>query len=214
MNTITARFAGGDPKAIANKLMDDLDGLKVRDLSVTLRYSGNEMNPQIENIALPDRDRSEDALGILPGQDLNSPLEGPGFGSKESQASMIVTAIPEPSKEQKAATAANEKAHAESLAEVVRVTDEELEKAAALEKERDEEWKAENRRAAARGVIPVGPPANPDAPDLKVAVVPNDGAAPNDNGLDGAGGAGASTSTDGKVRRAANRTTRKSDAGK
>lgn len=192
MHRLTAVFAGGNAKEIANDLMATLDGSGVTNLSVTLREGGNEMNPQVYEVPLPDRDRSEDEAGILPGQVLNSPLEGPGPVSRESQASLIPVQIPEQTAAQKAASKENEKAAASATAEQARVTDEQLAEREQYNAERLDEWKAENQRAAARGVIPVTPLPNADAPDLKVAVV-EDAAPAADNGLSGSSTAGSTT---------------------
>lgn len=187
MHRLTAVFAGGNAKEIANDLMATLDGSGVRVTSVTLREGGNEMNPQVYEVPLPDRDRSQDEAGILPGQVLNSPLEGPGPVSRESLASLIPVQIPEQTAAQKAASKDNEKAAASAAEEQARVTDEQLAEREQYNAERDAEWKAENQRAAARGVLPVAPLPGADAPDLKVAVV-EDTSPGADNGLGGNAG--------------------------
>jgi hypothetical protein len=192
MHRLTAVFAGGNAKEIANDLMATLDGSGVTNLSVTLREGGNEMNPQVYEVPLPDRDRSQDEAGILPGQVLNSPLEGPGPVSRESQASLIPTPIPEQTAAQKAASKENEKAAASATEEQARVTDEQLAEREQYNTERLDEWKAENQRAAARGVLPVAPLPGADAPDLKVAVV-EDTSPGADNGLGGSSTAGSTT---------------------
>lgn len=184
MHTITARFAGGNASEIANNLMQALVDAGAGNPSVTWRESGNEMNPQVHEIALPDGyDAEKVNAGILPGQVLNSPLEGPGPVSRESQASLIPTPIPEQTSAQKAASKENEAASAKQAEVTAAETDEEIAKREAYEAEREAEWKEENRRAAARGVTPVGPTPGADKPDLKVAVVPDTGTPANDNGL-------------------------------
>ena len=168
MATVTSTANGADDKLreAVQKLADELAGTP--GFSASFR-TGGDINPQVENIT-PSEDVPVDESGFLPGQRLNSPLEGPGYGSGESYWSLDTT-IPEMTKEQKAASKENEKA-AKQTAKDSRESGEKIRKQ--MEEQGQENQKAAEeavKEAIARGVIPMGPMDAPTEPDFAVEIV-------------------------------------------